>query len=144
MNLLTTFFLSFSHWVVILPLMVLGYCLISKRIFCHALCLLVLSILLNIILKNIFQIPLSPALGKEGFAFPSGHMQVATVLYGWLAFNIKNIWVRLSIVIILLGVGFSLVHAGYHNYYDVFGGVFFGTLLIGIYHVLLKYQFSRG
>ncbi len=136
-HLVTTFFLSFSHWVVILPFIVLGYCLISRRVFSHAVCLLALSILLNIVLKNIFQIPLSPTLGKEGFAFPSGHMQAATVLYGWLALNIKNAWVRLSIVIILLGVGFSLVHAGYHNHYDVLGGVFFGTLLIFFYHFLL-------
>ena len=136
-HLLTTFFLRFSHWVVIVPCIVLGYCLISRRIFCHALCLLALGILLNIVLKNMFQIPLSPALGKEGFAFPSGHMHVATVLYGWLALNIKNRWFRLCMVIILLGVGFSLVHAGYHNYYDVFGGLFFGTLLVLLYHVLL-------
>lgn len=141
MNLLTVFFLSFSHTIVIVPLIVLGCVLISRRIFCHALCLLVLSILLNIVLKHTFQIPLSPTLGKEGFAFPSGHMQAATVLYGWLALNIQNVWFRLSVVIILLGIGFSLVNAGYHNYYDVFGGVFFGSLLIACYHcVLLKFS----
>lgn len=142
MNILTIFFLSFSHWVVILPLIILGYCLISRRVFCHAVCLLALSMLLNIVLKNIFQIPLSPTLGKEGFAFPSGHMQAVTVLYGWLALNIKHVWFRLSVVIILSGVGFSLVYMGYHNYHDVFGGLFFGTLLILLYHVL-RLKFSK-
>ena len=63
-------------------------------------------------------------------------MQAVTVLYGWLALNIKYIWFRLSIVMILSGVGFSLVHMGYHDYYDVFGGLFFGTLLIACYHYL--------
>jgi len=137
MNLLTIFFLSFSHAMFICPLIILGYIGVSRRIFTHAVCLLALSILLNIILKHTFQIPLSPTLGKEGFAFPSGHMQAVTVLYGWLALNIKYVWFRLSIIIILLGVGLSLVEAGYHNYYDVFGGLFFGMLLVLLYHVLL-------
>ena len=30
------------------------------------------------------------------------------------------------------------MHLGYHNYFDVFGGVFFGLLLIFIYNWFLK------
>lgn len=48
----------------------------NKKIFYHAACLVFLAILLNVALKSTFQVPLSAALGKTGFAFPSGHMMV--------------------------------------------------------------------
>jgi hypothetical protein len=39
---------------------------------------------------------------------------------------------------LLIGISAGLVHLGYHNYFDVFGGVFFGLLLIFIYNWFLK------
>jgi undecaprenyl-diphosphatase len=38
--------------------------------------------LFNFALKIIFQVPLPAHIGKQGFAFPSGHMQSSVVLYG--------------------------------------------------------------
>lgn len=38
----------------------------------------------------------------------------------------------------LIGISTGLVHLGYHNYFDVFGAVFFGLLLIFIYSWFLK------
>lgn len=92
-----------------------------------------LSILINIALKIMFQIPLNPDLHKIGFAFPSGHMQLSTIVYGWLALKIPSARLRVLIGVILIGVGCGLVYFGYHTGLDVLGGVFFASLLIAFY-----------
>ena len=86
-----------------------------------------------------FQVPLSPALHKVGFAFPSGHMQLATVLYGWLGLHIQNRSLQSLILVLLTGIGFGLVHFGYHTWFDVWGAVFFAGLILSFYQIL-SYQ----
>ncbi|MDF1828090.1 MAG: phosphatase PAP2 family protein [Legionellaceae bacterium] len=136
------FFLGFSHLEIILPMLVLGFIFLNKPLFYHTCCLMFFSLLINIALKSTFQVPLNPSIHHAGFAFPSGHMQLATVVYGWLAFNIANTSLRSSISIILAGVGFGLVHFDYHTVTDVFGGAFFGSLLI-IFYALLKTKYPK-
>jgi undecaprenyl-diphosphatase len=92
--------------------------------------------LVNFSLKVTFQVPLLPTAGKVGFAFPSGHMQSSVVLYGWLITKTKNIFYQVLIVGLLISIGFSLVHKGYHDYADVLAGIFFGVILIrGFMHL---------
>lgn len=130
------FILLFSNKPIIAPLIILGYIWISRKIFYDAICLLMFSMILNFALKNTFQVPLSPLLGKQGYAFPSGHMQTSTVLYGWLAFASKNTLLRILIALLLIGIAFSLVYFGYHNYVDITGAVFFAFLLIATYYLI--------
>jgi len=132
------FFLAFSHDTIIIPLIIIGYIWIDKKVFFHGICLLLTSMLLNLALKITFQVPLAPSLGKEGFAFPSGHMQSSIVLYGWLLKSINKLLIKVLIILLLIGIGVSLVHLGYHNYFDVFGAVFVGILLIFTYNWFLK------
>jgi len=127
------FFLGFSHFLFILPMLALGFVFLNKRLFYHALCIMFFSIIINVALKTTFQIPLAPFLNKAGFAFPSGHMQLATIVYGWLAFKIPSTRLRILISVVLIGIGFGLVHFGYHTVIDVLGGVFFAVLLITLY-----------
>ena len=89
--------------------------------------------LINFALKITFQIPLAASLGKQGFAFPSGHMQTASVFYGWIAWNVQSLLVRLLLIVIILGVGYSLVHFAYHNYYDVLAAFLVAALLLWCY-----------
>jgi len=91
---ISCFFLTFSHDTIIIPLIIIGYIWIDRKVFFHGICLLLTSMLLNLALKITFQIPLAPSLGKEGFA--------------------------------------------YHNYFDIFGAVFVGILLIFTYNWCLK------
>lgn len=130
---IVSFFLAFNHNIVIIPVIVLGYIWLDRGIFYHACCLILLSMLFNYALKITFQIPLNPMLGKPGFAFPSGHMQASWVLYGYLAIKINQPLWRLLIAVLLLGIGYSLVHRGFHNYFDVLGAMFFGTTLLALY-----------
>jgi undecaprenyl-diphosphatase len=130
----------FSHGTVIIPLVILGYIWRDQSVFFEAICLLLISMLLNFALKVTFQIPLSPHLGKPGFAFPSGHMQSCLVLYGWLMTHIKNPRSKILIMGLLTGIAFSLIHCGYHNTLDILGGIFFGSLLLLAYRLLKTTQ----
>jgi len=128
-----TFFLSFAHTTVLIPLVLLGYIWINRGVFYDALCLLFLSMLFSYALKVTFQVPLSPLLHQETFALPSGHMQMAVVFYGWLALQFKKPLLRTSIFILLIGLGFSLIHKGYHDLTDVLAAVVSGSLLLAFY-----------
>lgn len=131
-------FLFFSNSHFIIPFLILSFIWFERSIFYHAIILVLLSILVNVALKVSFQIPLAPFLNKKGFAFPSGHMQLATVLYCWLAYELKQKWFSLLIIGMLSGIGCSLIYYGYHNFYDVIAGVFFALLLLSGYLVLIK------
>lgn len=136
-------FLSFSHDTIIVPLVIIGYIWLDRKVFFHATCLLLISMLFNHVLKNIFQIPLSSTLYKEGFAFPSGHMQSSFVLYGWLMAATHNFLARILIIILLFGIALSLIYFDYHNYYDILGAIFFGFLLMTFYMIILKIDSSK-
>ncbi len=137
-NNISNLFLTFSQDTLIIPLIILGYIWLDKKIFFNAICLILISIHFNSTLKCTFQVPLSPTLHKEGFAFPSGHMQSSVVLYGFLFTEIRSFLVKSIIIALLFGIGFSLVYFGFHNYFDILGAIFFGVLLIFSYKFLLK------
>jgi len=131
--------LWFTHKSFLIPFIIIGYFTFSKEIFCKALFILLFSIMLNAYLKSLWQIPLSPALGKEGWSFPSGHMQTAFAFWGWIAWEFKQIWFMVLIIFLLVVIGFSLVHFGYHHCYDIFGAVGFGILSLIAYDALLRH-----
>lgn len=137
LDLFAKIILELTHEVIIIPLIIIGYIWIDKKTFFHGICLMLISILFNAALKATFRVPLSPMLGKDGFAFPSGHMQSATVLYGWLYKWSKNMSVRITLVILLFLIALSLMHFGYHGIQDISAAVFFGLALI------FGYAFSR-
>lgn len=67
-DLIASFFLKFSHNNIIIPLFFFAYIYLDKKLFFKAAIILLSSVLLNYILKNIFQVPLYPWLG-QGYAF---------------------------------------------------------------------------
>ena len=132
------FFLNFSHDSVIIPVVILGYICLNKTVFSNAIKLTLLSMLFSYALKVTFQIPLAESTGLKGFAFPSGHMQSSVVLYGYLLVHSRSLVFRFLMSVLLVGIGMSLVYCGYHCYVDVFGAVFFGSLLIAAYEFLRR------
>ena len=134
---LATSLLFFSNTTFIIPFIILGFIWIDNKIFYHAVCLVILCMALNVALKISFAIPLNPSLGKEGFAFPSGHMQLATVLYTWLASRLKAKWVTILVIFLLAGIAISLNYYSYHNYYDVIAATIVGLLLVIFYYQFL-------
>lgn len=137
-NTLSTTILKFSHQEIIIPLVIIGYIWFNRPVFYSAISLVLLSMLDNVALKITFKVPLAPHLGKEGYAFPSGHMQLATVLYGWLIYKIPNTLLRMGLVILIALIGFSLIHAGYHDLKDILAAMGSALLLITVFVVAQK------
>lgn len=113
--------------------------------FMHLALIGFLGIILNVALKGTFKIPL-PEWLHNGYAFPSGHMQFSTVIYGWLFYHYPYRWLRAVILILLTGIGAGLMYYGYHTFFEVCGGVFFASLIIAFYlfsqHHLKKRWFA--
>jgi len=99
--------------------------------------------ILNIILKNTFKVPLNPVLNIKGYAFPSGHMIAAVAFYGWFFTNIRHPLLRTVIVIILTGLGFTLIYNGYHYLIDIIGAIIFGIIVIAFTYSLTKEQIIK-
>lgn len=133
-------FLTFSHDVIIVPLIIIGFLTqkngITKKsekgstVWGNACLLILFTMIFNALLKSLFLVPLNPALGKEGFAFPSGHMQVSVVFYGWLFWAYPYWGLRGVILLILSGVGYGLIQQGYHTITDIVGAVIVGVVTL--------------
>ncbi|MBA2653120.1 MAG: phosphatase PAP2 family protein [Tatlockia sp.] len=125
----------FGNAPLVIPLLAFGLIWLDRKVFYHAACLTLLSIPVNVALKISFQIPLLPGLGKVGFGFPSGHMQLVTSLYLALALQVKKTWFSGVILLLLIGFAWSLMYFGYHDFFQVLGGVFFALLLLIFYYL---------
>ena len=136
-DILVELFLRFSSLDIVVLIVLAGFLLIDRRFFYQTSCLLTFNILLNVALKGTFKIPLSPALHVIGYAFPSGHMQLATVFYGWIALHWTRRSARLAIVVLLAGIGAGLMHFGYHTLSDVLAALVVGLGLIAVFQGLL-------
>lgn len=115
-----------------------GYLTWRKDAFSRALFILLFTMLLNPYLKSIFQIPLDPALGKQGWAFPSGHMQTTFALWMWLGWELRNRLFSLIVACVVLGVAFALVYEGYHTPKDIMGAVGFGFATLLLYAAVCR------
>lgn len=140
LEIIADIFLAFSNRPIVLLLLIFMGVLLQKELAYQALCLITITIILNVALKGIFQVPLPRTLDSAtGYAFPSGHMMVSTVFYIWLALYTPYWSLRILMGIILIGIGASLIYFNFHTIIDVLGGVSFGLLVIVIFiYILLK------
>ena len=135
LNTIARIFLLFSQETILVLLALLIYKM-HKRTFFYGVSLVFVSMLFNVALKVTFQIPLPPHIAQDWFAFPSGHMQTAVVAYGWLFLFSSCRLLRLCIITLLIGIGASLIHCGYHTPVDIYGALCFGGLLLTLYRFI--------
>lgn len=134
-----------EFFLVMLPL---GYWLWDKAVFTRLAILIGIIGLTNSFLKDLFQDarpPIGLALdGRVGdsFGLPSGHAQVATAMWLWLAYEIKRPWAWVAAIVIAAGVCFSRLYLGVHDVEDIIGGVLLGLAIIVAYRVLLSDEFK--
>jgi len=137
-SLLAKGFLLFSNGIVLAPLLLVGFItrggffinspsFKGSVIWGNSILLVLLTMIFNALLKSLFLVPLNPSLGGEGYAFPSGHMQVAVVFYGTMFQAYSNLIFRKILLLIIAGIGYGLIQQGYHNIWDVLGAVVFGA-----------------
>lgn len=102
--------------------------------FIRTLLLVSFTLVYNLGLKSIWQVPLLPPL--EGWAFPSGHMHAAVVFWGWLAIEFHRFWFTGIVLIILSIIAYSLLHYFYHWPIDILAAIIFGSLSLFLFSLL--------
>ena len=130
-----------------------SYWLWNKSILARAGVVIFFSVFFNAWLKNLFEIP-RPLIEHlvmvevGDWSFPSGHAQYSTVVWGWLAYELKQLAVNQSRPVgktdlinlskfvypiaaaIILAIGFSRIYLGVHYPVDVLAGIFIGLLTL--------------
>ena len=126
----------------------IGYWIFSKNIFARVGLWLLLSALLNAYLKDFFQDPrpdpvfqLDPHVG-ESYGFPSGHAQIAIVIWFWIAWEARKTWIWILCSILVAGICLSRLYLGVHDVEDVLGGLGFGLLSLLIFIFLTTKRFQ--
>ena len=124
--------------------LVLVVCLcwcVDKRYGLRTALLLLFSACVNGGLKEVLQIPrpslvssvVQPKVTALGYAFPSGHAQLAATLWPWLARTLRNRWMTLAAVGLVPLIAFSRVYLGVHYPQDVLAGMAVGLVLVYLY-----------
>lgn len=95
--------------------------------------------MLNGTLKPLFQIPLMPHLGT-GFAFPSGHLQMSTVFYGYL--YLQGLISRPFYLILIFILAWAMYAQNFHTPIELLAGFITGLMVLVVfrYTPILKYK----
>lgn len=134
-NTTALFFGLLGHRFFFPSLMVFGLFTKKRNDILRLVPLVAISLFLNFALKQYFQKPLPDWMNTTNFAFPSGHMQSALVFLGWVYLHAKQ-WprTRLLIPVILVGIGWQMIHRGFHDIVDVLGGALVGGVILTTYY----------
>ena len=112
--------------------MTLGYWAWSRAIFTRLFVLVAVNGLVNAYAKDFFQDPRPPLALRlddqigDSFGLPSGHAQLAVVLWLWLAWEIRRPWAWVVGSLIALLVMLSRLYLGVHDVEDVLIGAALG------------------
>lgn len=150
-DLLTPVFKAFSalgYGRFLLLFVPIGYWIFNKNIFARVGLWLGLSALINAYLKDLLQDPrpdpvfqLDPAVGPS-YGFPSGHAQIAIVIWFWIAWEARKTWIWILSSILVIGMCFSRLYLGVHDVEDVLGGLGIGLLSLLIFIFLTTKRFQ--
>jgi len=135
---LMRFFTLLGYEKFILFFLPLGYWAWQRGVFLRLLVLVAVTALLNAWLKDFWQDPrpdialrMDHEVG-DSFGLPSGHSQIAVVIWFWLAWELRRAWAWLVSTVVVVGIVFSRLYLGAHDVEDVLGGSLLGlaTLLL--------------
>ena len=116
-----------------------GYFALGSKRFFHTAMLLMAAGLLNSWLKDFGQDPRPDVVyaldGRVGdsYGWPSGHTQIAVVLWGYLAYTLKQNWAYVAAAVFIGLQAFSRLYLGVHDLGDVTAGFIFGVLCLAAY-----------
>ncbi|MDC1191175.1 phosphatase PAP2 family protein [Gammaproteobacteria bacterium] len=118
-----------------------GYFYWSPSRFSRVAMLLFISGLINAFLKDFFQDPrpaielmLDPKVGTS-YGWPSGHAQIAVTLWGLLAYELKEKWISVGSISLIILIAFSRMYLGVHDLGDVISGLIIGIIILYIWHL---------
>ena len=90
-------------------------------------------ILINVMLKVTFKIPLPEFLHSTWYAFPSGHLQLATVIYGLLWLDSPKRWLQVLLPVVVTLNALAVWAHGFHTVTELVAGIVVGLILLGLY-----------
>ena len=110
---------------------------------------LLISIILNIVLKNILQRPRPEGyrlINVTGYSLPSGHSMVNTAFYGFLIYlvykNVKNKYAKSSLIallsVLIIAICISRIYLGVHYLSDVLAGFLIAISYLIIFISILE------
>lgn len=133
----------FEFFLALIPLI---YWSIDKRLGKHLAYLLALSNAVNAIVKHALRMPrpywLESGVGlaeESQYGLPSNHVQTASVIYPFLAYWFRKLWVWLFALFFILLMAFSRVYLGVHFLHDAAAGALIGLLMLAAYLLWLRY-----
>ena len=114
---------------------------------------LILSTILNLVLKNIVERPRPIGyrlIDETGYSFPSGHSMISAAFYGLIIYfiwkNVKNIKLKyiscILLALLILLIGISRIYLGVHYASDVIGGFIISIAYLIIYTTTFKTIFK--
>lgn len=110
---------------------------------------LVVSYIINFILKNIFSRPRPNILrlvNETSYSFPSGHSMINTAIYTTLILiilknydkKVKNIVICILFVLLFVLIGISRIYLGVHYLGDVVAGWILGVLVGYVVYIIMN------
>ena len=133
----------------ILLFLPLGYWAWNKPMFLRLFILVAITALLNAFLKDLWQDPRPDVALRmdhdvgESFGAPSGHSQIAVVLWLWLAYESRRLWGWLVCSVIVLGIIFSRLYLGAHDLEDVLLGSALGAATLLVFALIKDWAWWR-
>ncbi|MGH8353295.1 MAG: phosphatase PAP2 family protein [Pseudomonas sp.] len=146
---LMRFFTLLGYEKFILFFLPLGYWAWNRSVFLRLFVLVAITAVLNAYLKDLWQDPRpDPALRLDhevgaSFGLPSGHAQIAVVLWLWLAYEMRRGWFWLLSGVLVAGIIFSRLYLGAHDLEDVLGGALLGLATLLLFALVRAWRWWR-
>jgi len=137
------FITAFGKVTVLLPMMIVVFVTLwltrQRRLAWHWLLLFIISAAVVWFFRHVYYYPRPPgiALIKSSSSFPSGHVVLSTICYGFLAwlaaqrFHKARTWIYTAAILWIIIIAISRLYLGDHWFSDVLGAFFLGMTLMG-------------
>ena len=123
------------------------YWFFDRKVFSTFTLFVFISALLNSFLKDLFQDPRPESIENidpflisldPSYGFPSGHAQLAVVIWGFILLRSKNNFIKILCLFLIASISFSRIYLGVHDVADVISGIIFGIVSIILLEQLLS------